>query len=86
MDRRCRAACRRSRPGKAGLNNSNDGVKIYHPGLRRGITRSLRAMIRSRSATEPAIGHMKADGKLDQNWLKGALSDAIQAVLCGAGP
>jgi transposase, IS5 family len=62
-----------------------DGVKIYHPGLRRGITRGLRAMIRRRSAIEPAIGHMKADGKLDRNWLKGALGDAIHAVLCGAG-
>jgi IS5 family transposase len=61
-----------------------DGVKIYHPGLRRGITRTLRA-IRRRSAIEPAIGHMKADGKLDRNWLKGALGDAIHAVLCGAG-
>ena len=60
-------------------------MKICHPGLRRGITRTLRAMIRRRSAVEPAIGHMKADGKLDRNWLKGALGDAINAVLCGAG-
>jgi IS5 family transposase len=59
-----------------------DGVKIYHPGLRRGITRGLRAMIRRRSAIEPAIGHMKTDGKLDRNWLKGALGDAMHAVLC----
>lgn len=44
-----------------------DGVKIYHPGLRRGITRGLRAMIRRRSAIEPAIGPMKAGGKLDRN-------------------
>ncbi|NUX59636.1 hypothetical protein FSB65_41660, partial [Paraburkholderia sp. JPY418] len=42
-------------------------------GLRRGITHGLRAMSRRRSAIEPAIGHMKADGKLDRNWLKGAL-------------
>lgn len=62
-----------------------DGVTIYHPGLRRGITRTLRAMIRRRSAIEPAIGHMKTDGRLDRNWLKGALGDAIHAVLCGAG-
>jgi transposase, IS5 family len=62
-----------------------DGVKIYHPGLRRSITRGLCAMIRRRSAIEPAIGHMKADGKLDRNWLKGALGDAMHAVLCGAG-
>jgi len=32
-----------------------DGVKIHHPGLRRGITRGLHAMIRRRSAIEPAI-------------------------------
>lgn len=62
-----------------------NGVKIYHPGLRRGITRGLRAMIKRRSAIEPAIGHMKADGKLGRNWLKGALGDAMHAVLCGAG-
>lgn len=48
-----------------------EGVKIYHLGLRRGITRQLRAMIGRRSAIEPAIGHMKTDGKLDRNWLKG---------------
>jgi transposase, IS5 family len=62
-----------------------DGVKIYHRGLRRGVTRGLRAMIRRRSAIEPAIAHMKTDGKLDRNWLKGALGDAMHAVLCGAG-
>ena len=62
-----------------------EGVKIYHPGLKRGITRGLRAMIRRRSAIEPAIGHMKTDGKLDRNWLKGVLGDAMHAVLCGAG-
>jgi len=53
--------------------------------LRRGITRGLRAMIRRRSAIEPTIGHMKTDGRLDRNWLKGALGDAMHAVLCGAG-
>ena len=42
-------------------------------------------MIRRRSAIEPAIGHMKADGKLGRNWLKGSLGDAVHAVLCGAG-
>ncbi|XHO06959.1 hypothetical protein ACEQUB_p00205 (plasmid) [Ralstonia syzygii] len=62
------------------------GVKIYHPRLRRGITRGLRAMIRRRSVIEPAIGHMKADGKLDRNWLKGTLGDARGAVRCRPQP
>ena len=42
-------------------------------------------MIHRRSAIEPTIGHMKTEGKLDRNWLKGALGDAVHAVLCGAG-
>jgi transposase, IS5 family len=28
---------------------------------------------------------MKADGKLDRNWLKGTLGNAINAALCRAG-
>jgi IS5 family transposase len=42
-------------------------------------------MIKRRSAIEPTIGRMKADGKLGRNWLKGAAGDAMHAVLCGAG-
>ena len=42
-------------------------------------------MIKLRSAIEPAIGHMKMDGKLGRNPLKGALGDALHAVMCGAG-
>jgi IS5 family transposase len=62
-----------------------DGVRIFRSGQKRGVTRGVKAMIRRRSAIEPTIGHMKADGKLDRNWLKGALGDAVHAVLCGAG-
>ncbi|MFN5744707.1 MAG: IS5/IS1182 family transposase, partial [Methylococcaceae bacterium] len=47
--------------------------------------RGLKAMIKRRSAIEPTIGHMKMDGRLDRNPLKGALGDALHAVLCGAG-
>jgi IS5 family transposase len=28
---------------------------------------------------------MKHDGRLRRNWLKGALGDALHAMLCGAG-
>ena len=45
----------------------------------------MKAMIKRRSAIEPTIGHMKSDGRLDRNPLKGALGDALHAVLCGAG-
>jgi len=42
-------------------------------------------MIKRRSAIEPTIGHMKTDGRLGRNPLKGSLGDALHAVLCGAG-
>ena len=62
-----------------------EGVRILRSGQQRGITRTLKAMIKRRSAIEPAIGHMKMDGRLGRNPLKGALGDALHAVMCGAG-
>lgn len=64
---------------------SVDGVTIWHSGQKRGVTPSIRKAIHRRSAVEPAIGHMKNEGKLRRNWLKGSLGDALNAVLCGAG-
>lgn len=34
---------------------------------------------------EPVIGHMKNDGHLGRNFLKGIAGDAMNALLCGAG-
>ena len=62
-----------------------DGVRILMSGQKRGITKRLKAMIKRRSAIEPTIGHMKMDGRLGRNPLKGALGDALHAVMCGAG-
>ena len=50
-----------------------------------GITPTIRRELRRRSAIEAMIGHMKLDGKLARNHLKGALGDAVHALLCGAG-
>lgn len=61
------------------------GTKVYHPKLKRNITQRLRRDIRRRSAIEPAIGHMKNDGRLRRNWLKGTDGDAFHALLCGCG-
>ena len=61
-----------------------EGVEILRSGQRR-VTRAMKAMIEWRSAIEPAIGHMKMDGKLSRNPPKGALGDALHAVMCGAG-
>ena len=60
-------------------------VTIWRSGQKRGVTPSIKKAIHRRSAIEPAIGHMKSDGRLGRNWLKGTLGDALHAVLCGAG-
>ncbi|RDI24953.1 IS4 family transposase [Pseudacidovorax intermedius] len=62
-----------------------EGARILRSGQRPGMTKTLKAMIKRRSAIEPAIGHMKMDGRLARNPLKGALGDALHAVMCGAG-
>jgi IS5 family transposase len=62
-----------------------EGIRILRSGQKRGVSRTLHAMIKRRSAIEPTIGHMKTDGRLVRNPLKGALGDALHAVLCGAG-
>ena len=62
-----------------------DGMTIWRSGQKRGVTPAIRKAIHRRSAIEPAIGHMKNEGKLRRNWLKGSLGDALNAVLCGAG-
>ncbi len=49
------------------------------------MTPALRRDLRRRSAIEPAVGHMKTDGRLARCALKGTLGDALHAVLCGCG-
>jgi IS5 family transposase len=57
------------------------GVRIPRSGQKYGVTRTLKAMIKRRSAIEPTIGHRKMDERLGRNPLKGALGDALHAVL-----
>ena len=51
---------------------------------KRGVTVAIKKKLKSRNAVEPVIGHMKADGRLARNFLKGK-GDAMNALLCGAG-
>jgi IS5 family transposase len=60
-------------------------TEVFVAGRRRGLTPTIRRELRRRSAIEAMIGHMKLDGRLARNHLKGALGDAIHALLCGAG-
>jgi len=61
-------------------------VTIYKARQKRGInTRRLKRALKRRNAIEPVIGHLKNDGLLRRNYLKGEIGDAMHAILCGAG-
>ncbi len=61
-------------------------VTLYKARQKRGLnTRRLKRALKRRNAIEPIIGHLKNDGLLGRNYLKGELGDALHAILCGAG-
>jgi IS5 family transposase len=41
--------------------------------------------MKRRAAVEPVIGHLKAEHRMDRNYLKGRQGDSINAVLAAAG-
>ena len=60
-------------------------VQVFQARQRRGVTRSIKRELKRRNAIEPVIGHMKSDGLLGRNYLKGRQGDAINVILSGAG-
>jgi IS5 family transposase len=62
-----------------------ENIQVHISGKKRGLTRWLHKKIKRRQAIEPHIGHMKNEGKLGRNYLKGALGDILNATLCGIG-
>ena len=78
------------RPGLAVVDrgyrgHGAQGTRVLVSGTRRGLTPRLARLLKRRSAIEPEIGHMKAEGRLARCGLKGTLGDAVFAVLCGCG-
>ena len=58
---------------------------VYIAGTRGIVSPTIKRELRRRSAVEPVIGHMKADGKLERCWLQGAHGDANNVILVAAG-
>jgi IS5 family transposase len=52
---------------------------------RQRVTPAQKRALRRRNAIEPLIGHLKSDGFLGRNFLKGVEGDKLNALLCGAG-
>jgi IS5 family transposase len=70
--------------GYRGHNHTGD-TTVHIAGNKSKISRSLRKWLRRRCAIEPIIGHLKSDNRMDRNYLKGAIGDKINALLCGCG-
>lgn len=60
-------------------------LQVWIAGSKRGVTAAIQRKLKRRNAIEPVIGHLKSDGRLARNFLKGELGDAMNAILCGAG-
>ncbi len=56
---------------------------MFISGQRKGMNPTLKKKLARRSAIEPHIRHMKSEGKLRRNMLKGGIGDEINAILCG---
>ena len=52
---------------------------------KRGVHGVIRKELRRRSAIEAVIGHLKTDGHLGRNYLKGRHGDQANAVLTAVG-
>lgn len=70
--------------GYRGHNHPNK-FKVWITGQVRRTTAALRREMKRRAAIEPVIGHIKAEHRMDRNYLKGRDGDRINAVLAAAG-
>lgn len=52
-------------------------LRVFHSGQRRGVTAAIKRELQRRAAVEPVIGHMKSDGHLGRNFLKGILGGKV---------
>lgn len=71
--------------GYRGHKLERDGLTVVVSHTRGIVSPTIRREMRRRNAIEPVIGHLKSDGLLERNHLKGPRSDAINAVLAAAG-
>jgi IS5 family transposase len=59
--------------------------RVYISGQKRGVTPSIKRALRRRSAVEPVIGHLKAEHRMDRNYLHFRQGDANNAILAAIG-
>ena len=58
--------------GYRGVDADIAPVQIVHRGTSKALANAQRAWLRRRQALEPAIGHLKAEHRMERCWLKGS--------------
>lgn len=66
-------------------HNHPQKFRVWITGQVRRVTRPIRREMKRRAAVEPVIGHLKAEHRLERNYLKGRAGDRANAVLAAAG-
>src|SRR3546814_6540622 len=70
--------------GYRGHNYPNK-FRVWISGQVRRVTKTIRREMKRRAAVEPVIGHVKAEHRMQRNYLKGRHGDHANAVLAAAG-
>ena len=65
------------------LHDAQNPRRVFISGQKRGVFGAIKRELRRRSAIEPVIGHLKAEGHLGRCYLKGRAGDA--AILSAVG-
>ena len=63
----------------------NQGLSGFTSGQKRGVTDEIKRELRRRSAVQPVIGHLKADHRMQRNYLKWRVGDAANVLLTAVG-
>jgi len=66
-------------------HNHPHKFRIWITGQVRRTTAAIKREMKRRAAVEPVIGHVKAEHRMDRNYLKGRQGDRANAILAAAG-
>jgi IS5 family transposase len=80
----CGRSCTHVDKRYRGHNHPNK-YRIWITGQVRRTTVAIKREMKRRAAVEPIIGHMKAEHRMNRNYLKGRDGDRINAVMAAVG-
>lgn len=66
-------------------HNHPHKFRVWISGQVRRTTTAIKREMKRRAAVEPIIGHLKAEHRMDRNYLKGRSGDRINALLAAVG-